>query len=55
MLVDTPGVTLSDVFHDWIGLCKEVLGPSEPRVLRNTFSRIVCSVQWCHQTPSRKI
>ena len=33
---------LRNVFDQWLGLCKEVIGTCEPSVLRNTFSRIIC-------------
>ena len=34
---------LRDTFSQWLKLCKEVIGPCEPQVLRSTFSRIICS------------
>ena len=33
---------LCDIFSQWLTLCKEVVGPCEHRVLRTTFSRIIC-------------
>jgi hypothetical protein len=33
---------LRQVLNQWLDLCKEVVGICEPRVLRNTFSRIIC-------------
>ena len=38
----TPESDISEVFHQWLDLCKEVMGHCESRVLRNTFSRIIC-------------
>lgn len=40
--ISTSNTVLREVFGQWLDLCKEVMGTCEPRVLRNTFSRIIC-------------
>lgn len=34
---------LGSVFHEWLDMCRKVVGPCEPSTLRDTFSRILCA------------
>lgn len=42
LLNSIKNVTLGDVFHEWLEICKKVMGPCTSSTLRHTFSRIIC-------------